>query len=280
MKQRILRPFVKWAGGKRRISHFIEKLAPKKIDRYIEPFLGSGAVFFHLVQTKPKFKAILCDSNDELINLYKSVRDNITDLIEVLGVHEQNYYQNPQRYYYHVRDFVKTDSNTEKAARLLFLNKTCYNGLYRVNKSGFFNVPHGKFNKPIICNAPNLQGLSTLLNFSDVEIICQDYKEATKGCISSDFIYLDPPNWPLSKTTSLKDCAGDDSGLYEQIELYCEFTRLSENNCTIVLSNSNSPLILELYANFKILTISTSRLINKNVSDRKYHTELIITNRH
>jgi len=150
LKQKLIGHFVKWAGGKHRISHFIEKFAPQQIERYIEPFLGTGAIFFFLAQTRPKFKAILSDSNDELINLYKCVRDNVTDLIAILGIHEQNYYQNPQKYYYHIRNFVRPSSKTEKAARLLFLNKTCYNGLYRA-KSGFFNVPHGTYDKPTIC---------------------------------------------------------------------------------------------------------------------------------
>lgn len=272
-------PCVKWAGGKRRISHFIQKFAPVRIDRYIEPFLGSGAVFFYLAQTKPKFKAILSDTNDELINLYKCVRDNVADLVDILRLHELNYYNEPESYYYHIRDSVIPTSRTEKAAKLLFLNKTCYNGLYRVNKSGLFNVPHGTYERPTICNSSNLKNLSVLLNLSDAEIICEDYKNITSQCVKSDFIYLDPPYWPLSKTSSFKHYTKKDFGFNQQVELYNEFKRISGIECTVVLSNSNSPFILELYKNYKVLTILTSRFINRNAYDRKNHSELIITNK-
>lgn len=261
------------------MSHFIEKFAPGRIDRYIEPFLGSGAVFFYLAQTKPKFKAILSDSNDELINLYKCVRDDVVDLIDILEQYELNYYKEPEIYYYHVRDSAIPTNSTEKAARLLFLNKTCYNGLYRVNKSGLFNVPHGTYEKPTICNSSNLSKLSVLLNLSDADIICEDYKMITSKCEKSDFIYFDPPYWPLSKTASFKHYTKKDFGFSQQVELYNEFKRLCSIRCTVVLSNSNSPFILELYKNYKVLTILTTRFINRNAYDRKNHSELIITNK-
>jgi DNA adenine methylase len=272
-------PCVKWAGGKRRMSHFIQKFAPGRIDRYIEPFLGSGAVFFYLAQTKPKFKTILSDSNEELINLYKCVRDNVADLIDILKQHERNYYDEPEGYYYHIRDSISPTNKIEKAAKLLFLNKTCYNGLYRVNKSGLFNVPHGTYKRPTICNSSNLKKLSVLLNLSDAEIICEDYMNITSQCVRSDFIYFDPPYWPLSKTSSFKHYTKKDFGFNQQVELYSEFERLSSIQCTVVLSNSNSPFILELYKNYKILTIITTRFINRNAYDRKNHSELIITNK-
>ena len=218
LNQKLIGPCVKWAGGKRRMSHFIQKFAPNYIDRYIEPFLGSGAVFFYLAQTRSKFKAILSDSNLELINLYKCVRDNVFDLIDILKQHELDYYQDPQSYYYNIRDSIMPNNKIERAAKLLFLNKTCYNGLYRVNKSGFFNVPHGTYKKPTICNGSNLEKLSALLNFSDADIRCEDYKIITKHCVSSDFVYFDPPYWPLSKTSSFKNYTKQDFGFSEQVE--------------------------------------------------------------
>jgi DNA adenine methylase len=136
---------LKWAGGKRRIAHFLSRFCPEVIDLYFEPFLGSGALFLYLAQTKPRFKAILSDSNNDLINVYKCVRDNVRNLIDILEIHQSNYYKRPEEYYYYVRDTFSPSSDLENAARLIFLNKTCYNGLYRVNKSGSFNVPHGTY---------------------------------------------------------------------------------------------------------------------------------------
>ena len=148
--------FLKWAGGKRRLVTSLDKLTPTSVDRYFEPFLGSGAFFFHLVQSRKHFKAYLSDSNPHLINTNKEVRDNVNELIEILMDHQIGYHKNGEKYYYSVRDNKSNKTNTEAAAKFIFLNKTCYNGLYRVNKIGNFNVPHGRYFNPKICNKEKL----------------------------------------------------------------------------------------------------------------------------
>lgn len=271
--------FLKWAGGKRRIVHFLSSFFPEIIDKYYEPFLGSGALFLYLAQTKPRFKATLSDSNKELINAYKCVRDNVNDLVDLLEVHQSNYYRRPEEYYYYMRDIYCPANNIEKACRLLFLNKTCYNGLYRVNKSGSFNVPHGTYKKPIICNRKKLYDFSEILKRTDAEIICDYCQHVTKRCERGDLVYLDPPYHPLSKTCYFKDYTKDEFGYVEQKMLAKEFKRLSDIGCTVLLSNSKSPFITDLYKGFNIMTLSTIRPINCNASNRQKHYELLITNK-
>ena len=270
---------LKWAGGKRRIAHFLSKFCPQVIDRYFEPFLGGGSLFLYLTQTKPRFKAILSDSNSDLINVYKCVRDDVRNLIDILQIHQSNYYKEPEEYYYYIRDIYHSTNDLENAARLLFLNKTCYNGLHRVNKSGSFNVPHGTYTNPIICNSKKLEAFSEILQRADAEIICEYYHNITLRCQHGDFVYLDPPYFPLSKTCYFKDYTKDDFGCSQQIMLAKEFGRLSNIGCTVLLSNSNSTLITNLYKGFNIMTISTTRQINCNASHRQRHQELLITNK-
>jgi DNA adenine methylase len=270
---------LKWAGGKRRIAHFLSTFSPEVIDRYFEPFLGSGALFLYLAQTRPRFKAILSDSNNELINVYRCVRDHIYDLIDALEIHECNYYRHPEQYYYYIRDVYRPANNIENACRFLFLNKTCYNGLYRVNKSGSFNVPHGTYKNPVICNRKKLHNFSDILKRTDADIICDYYQNMTQRCGRGDFVYLDPPYFPLSKTCYFKDYTKDEFGYMEQKILANEFKRLSSIGCAVLLSNSKSPFITELYKGFNIMTLSTSRPINCNASNRLRHQELLITNK-
>jgi DNA adenine methylase len=280
LKRSIVNSIIKWAGGKRRIAHFLSRFCPEVIDQYFEPFLGSGALFLYLAQTRPRFKAILSDSNNELINAYKCVRDNVDDLIGALEIHESNYYRHPEEYYYYIRDIYRPAGNIESACRLLFLNKTCYNGLYRVNKSGSFNVPHGTYKNPVICNRKKLHDFSEILKRTDVEIICDYYQNVTQRCGLADFVYLDPPYFPLSKTCYFKDYTKDEFGYMEQKILAKEFKRLSSSiRCTVLLSNSKSPFITDLYKGFNIMTLSTARPINCNASNRLRHQELLITNK-
>jgi DNA adenine methylase len=274
-----IRSILKWAGGKRRIAHFLSKFCPEVIERYFEPFLGGGALFLYLSQTRPRFKAILSDSNADLINVYKCVRDEVSDLIAILVVHQSEYYKNPDKYYYYIRDFYSTTKNIEKAARLIFLNKTCYNGLYRVNRSGLFNVPHGTHPRPTICSSLRLRVFSEMLQRSDAEITCDDYRNVIQRCHHPDVVYLDPPYFPLSKTAYFKDYTKEEFGHYEQITLSIEFKRLSNLGCTVVLSNSSSPFIFDLYKDYNIMTVSTTRHINCDASNRLRHQELLISNK-
>jgi DNA adenine methylase len=279
LKETRVSSILKWAGGKRRIAHFLSRFSPEVIDQYFEPFLGSGALFLYLAQTKPRFKATLSDSNNDLINVYKCVRDNVHELVDLLEIHQSNYYRHPEDYYYYIRDIYSPANDIENACRLLFLNKTCYNGLYRVNKSGSFNVPHGTYKNPIICNRKKLQAFSEILKRTDAEIICDYCQHVTLRCKRGDFIYLDPPYFPLSKTCFFKDYTKDEFGYLEQIMLAKEFKRLSSIGCAVLLSNSKSPVIADLYNGFNILTLSTIRSINCNASNRLRHQELLITNK-
>ena len=270
--------FLKRAGGKKRLVVVLDKLAPKCLERYFEPFLGSGAFFFYLVQTKKKFKAILSDSNFELINTYKELRDRTNDLIEILYEHQANYYKNGEKYYYFVRDEYVTKHNTELAGRFIFLNKACYNGLYRVNRLGSFNVPHGRYVNPKICNKEKLIECSELLRINDVEILCDIYKNITSKCENNDFIYFDPPYFPISKTSSFTDYTKESFGILEHNELAKEFERLNEVGSKVVLSNSNSDYVKTLYRKFDAIKIKSTRNINCDPEKRKDHYDLIILN--
>ena len=270
--------FLKWAGGKKRLVSILDKFMPENIERYFEPFLGSGAFFFYLVQTQKKFQAILSDSNFELINTFKELRDSTNELIDILYEHQVNYYKNREKYYYFIRDEYITKNNTELAGRFIFLNKACYNGLYRVNRSGNFNVPHGRYINPKICNKEKLLDCSELLRISDVKISCDVYKNITSKCENNDFIYLDPPYFPISKTSNFTDYTKESFGLLEHNELAKEYERLNSIGSKVILSNSNSEYIKTLYKKHDIIKIKSSRNISCNPNKRQNHYDLIILN--
>ncbi len=278
MHKIITSSYLKWAGGKKGLVSILDKLTPNHIERYFEPFLGSGAFFFYLVQTRKKFQAILSDSNFELINTYKEVRDNVNELIEILKDHQENYYKNREKYYYYIRDEYISKNNAEQAGRFIFLNKSCYNGLYRVNKSGSFNVPHGRYMNPKICNREKLIECSELLRIHDAEISCRAYKKTTSECENNDFIYFDPPYYPTSKTSNFTDYTKESFGILEHNELSIEFERLSHVGANVILSNSNSDHIKTLYKKYDVIKIKSSRNINCNSKKRKDHYDLVILN--
>lgn len=279
--------FLKWAGGKKRLVALLDKLTPNDIDRYFEPFLGGGAFFFYLIQTRKPFNAFLSDSNPQLINTYRVVRDNVKELIEILENHQNKYYKNGEKYYYSVRDNNKVNqsniqnninSATEVAGRFIFLNKTCYNGLYRVNKIGNFNVPHGRYFNPKICNKEKLIECSNLLNRSEVDIRCDIYKNTTSKCQEDDFVYLDPPYFPVSRTANFTDYTKENFGVQQHAELANEFDRLNEIGAKVLLSNSNSDYVKSLYDKHRILKVKSQRNINCDAKRRSDHHDLIITN--
>ena len=273
----IIRPFLKWAGGKSRLARHLASLYHDRIERYVEPFLGSGALFLYLAQSRPRFPAMLSDSNAELVQLYKCIRDSPVELIEVLEEHQRRYYGKPEEYYYRVRDEHKHQSIVEKAARMIFLNKTCYNGLYRVNKSGEFNVPHGTYVRPLICNRHAIIGGSAILNRSGISIRCADYGTATACCRPGDLVYFDPPYLPLTRTANFTDYTSKKFGYNEHVALAREFRRLANLGCTVLLSNSNSPAVKELYEGFTIRTLDISRSINCKANKRIGQSELVIS---
>ncbi|NWG37258.1 Dam family site-specific DNA-(adenine-N6)-methyltransferase [Nitrososphaera sp.] len=271
-------PFLKWACGKRRLARHLAALCPDRFERYIEPFLGSGALFLYLAQTRQPFPALLSDSNAELVNVYRCVRDSVNELAQALEEHERRYYRNPEGHYYRVRDDCRPQDRIERAARMIFLNKTCYNGLYRVNRAGRFNVPHGTYVRPAICNKEALMSASEILNRDGVSIRRADYSSAISACRPGDLVYLDPPYLPITKTASFTDYTSESFGYDDHVALAKEFQRLSDLGCTVVLSNSNSVRIRRLYEGFAIQTVGVSRSINCNASRRTGQSELVVTN--
>lgn len=274
-------PFVKWAGGKTQLVAKLDDRVPDDFNRYFEPFLGGGAFFFHLVSKKHlRFTAYLSDVNKDLINAYKVVKDNVEGLIELLRYHEKEYKRNSHEYYYELRAHIKPLTDVEAAARFITLNKTCYNGLYRVNKNGMFNVPIGNYKNPLICDTENLRNVSLALRHSDAHILVRDYKDILETAKENDFVYLDPPYKPTSITANFTGYTNGGFNDKDQVDLYHLFRRLDNRRCKVLLSNSDTPYIRELYREFKEYTkeVNALRAINCKGSKRAGHTELLISN--
>jgi DNA adenine methylase len=206
------------------------------------------------------------------------VRDRTDELADALQGHQDRYYAGREKYYYHVRDFLEPSDHIEKAARVLFLNKTCYNGLYRVNRAGRFNVPHGTYGRPAICNRDALYFAAEILQRPGVKILPVRYGDATKKCRAGDVVYFDPPYLPLSKTANFVDYTRESFGWDDHVALAEEFERLHRLDCTLVLSNSETRRIRDLYGDFPIKAARVERLINCDASARTGQRELVITN--
>jgi DNA adenine methylase len=271
-------PFVKWAGGKSQLIPQIIRLIPLRFARYFEPFLGGGAIFFQLAS--PNRNAFLSDINYELINAYKVIKNHVEELIPELIYHQNEYNKSPKRYYYHLRDSISSMNKINKAARFIALNKTCYNGLYRVNKRGLFNVPIGRYKNPLICDTDNLRKMSVVLKRSGSFLEVSDYKKILEKAQRDDFVYLDPPFYPISNTANFTSYTNNGFSLEDQKELATIFTELTGKGCKVLLSNSNTEEIRRLYSNYSHLTqvINVNRSINAVASKRVGHTELLIRN--
>ena len=272
------KPFVKWVGGKRQLLRQFRELGlypPEDFNpitnTYYEPFVGGGAVFFDLL---PK-NAELSDLNNELVTTYNVIKNNVDELIQSLQKHIYD-----KEYYLEVRAKKVEDlSDVEVASRFIFLNRTGFNGLYRVNKSGQFNVPFGRYNNPVICDEDNLRRVSDALQ--DVTITHQDYKNVLKTAKSGDFIYLDPPYYPINATSSFTSYTAEGFLEKEQTELRDTFVKLHEKGCFVMLSNSDTPFINELYSGLDGITINkitAGRSINSKGSGRGKITEVLVTN--
>ncbi len=272
------KPFVKWVGGKRQLLRQFRELGlypPEDFNpitnTYYEPFVGGGAVFFDLL---PK-NAELSDLNNELVATYNVIKNNVDELIQSLQKHIYD-----KEYYLEVRAKKVEDlSDVEVASRFIFLNRTGFNGLYRVNKSGQFNVPFGRYNNPVICDEDNLRRVSDALQ--DVTITHQDYKQVLKTAKSGDFIYLDPPYYPINATSSFTSYIAEGFLEKEQTELRDTFVKLHEKGCFVMLSNSDTPFINELYSGLDGITINkitAGRSINSKGSGRGKITEVLVTN--
>jgi DNA adenine methylase len=271
-------PFVKWAGGKSQLIPQIIRLIPLRFARYFEPFLGGGAIFFQLAS--PNRNAFLSDINYELINAYKVIKTHVEELIPELIYHQNEYNKSPKKYYYHLRDSISSMNKINKAARFIALNKTCYNGLYRVNKRGLFNVPIGRYKNPLICDTDNLRKMSVVLKRSGSFLEVSDYKKILEKAQRDDFVYLDPPFYPISNTANFTSYTNNGFSLEDQKELATIFTELTGKGCKVLLSNSNTEEIRRLYSNYSHLTqvINVNRSINAVASKRVGHTELLIRN--
>lgn len=272
-------PFVKWAGGKSQLIPQIIRLMPSRFARYFEPFLGGGAVFFHTASYNRN--AFLSDINLDLINAYKIIRNNVEELITALKYHQDEYSKSPKSYYYQLRDKTKGLNKIENAARFITLNKTCYNGLYRVNKKGLFNVPIGRYKNPLICDPVNLRKMSIVLSQSASYLGVIDYKKIlVEKADKDDFVYLDPPFHPISNTANFTSYTNNGFTLEDQKELATIFKELTRRGCKLLLSNSNTEEIRRLYSDFSHLTelALVNRSINAVGSKRVGHVELLIRN--
>ncbi len=284
MKQEYLisvvpKPFVKWAGGKRQLLPIIANHIPSKFERYFEPFLGGGAVFFSLVTKERKTKWLLSDLNSDLVLSYITIRDKVRELVSSLENHAENYSKNSSVYYYKIRE-ANPKNDVDRVSRLIFLNKTCFNGLYRVNSKGKFNVPIGRYVNPNIVNKENLIEVSTILQSKDISIKCQDFEDALKVAGPGDFVYLDPPYQPVSTTASFTNYTDSDFDFGDQKRLYAKFKSLDKKGVKVLLSNSHSEDIIELFKEFSdgIIEINANRFINSVSQKRTGHTELLIKN--
>ena len=271
------KPFVKWAGGKRQIMKDIKKYIPDNYSTYYEPFVGGGAVFFELA---PK-KAVLNDYNKELMNVFECIKDEIRfeKMCNELNHHEANH---SEEYYYKIRDLDRDKKKFNKlvdykrAARTIYLNKACFNGLYRVNSKNEFNVPYGKKEKVNTYEGQNLGIVHCILNFNDIELLSTDFEEAVKNAKEGDFIYFDPPY--DSDTSTFNSYTEDGFGKEEQVRLFELFEKLDKKGCYIMLSNHNTKLIRDLYKNYNINVIKAKRNINANGKKRGNVEEVLITN--
>ena len=274
------KPFLKWAGGKARLAQRIAEHAPERIARYHEPFLGGGAVFFALHEAGLVRDASLADSNEDLIATYRAVRDDVEGVIEELGEHSRQYLarESSQRglYYYKVRNQRRLRRLDRKAARLLFLNKTCYNGLYRVNSKGHFNVPHGRHKSLRILDRAVLREASNALAFARIE--ATDFEGACAKAQPGDFVYLDPPYQPLNETSHFTSYTKDGFGVDEQHRLRAVLDDLTARGISALLSNSDHPFIRDLYEGYSVEEVPMGRNINSKAAARSAISELLIGN--
>lgn len=270
-------PFIKWAGGKTQLLSHLDALLPPSFGRYFEPFLGGGAVFFHLLSSRGPFPAFLSDINSDLMLAYRVVRDDVEGLIAVLQKHEARFAHGRDRYYYRLRAAPPPSDDVERAARFIMFNKTCFNGLYRVNRSGRFNVPIGRYENPRICDAQALRQASVALG-SGARLACRHYSQALAGARKGDLVYLDPPYSPASGTARFTEYTNGGFGDDDQHELRDVFEELAGRGCTVILSNSDTPLIRRLYAGHLFVQVKAARAINCKAARRRGHSELLIMN--
>ena len=273
------KPFVKWAGGKRQLISTLNENLPESFGTYFEPFLGGGALLFNMLTENNKQKCIISDLNSDLVLAYATIRDNVDDLISSLKQHEKYYQKDSKSYYYSVRESTPK-KEIEKTSRLLFLNRTCFNGLYRVNSKGKFNVPLGKYTNPNIVNEENLRSVSHILSSSKVKIQCRDFEAVLRDAKKGDLVYFDPPYQPVTETANFTSYTNKNFTYDDLNRLFVLCTKLDEKGCSVLLSNSDSKEVANMFSKkpWKINKIKANRSINSNSTKRTGHFELLIKN--
>ena len=271
-----LQPFTKWTGGKRQLLGELRSYMPETYGRYFEPFVGGGALFFDLAPEQ----AVINDFNEELINAYRQIKNNPAELINLLIKHKEN---NSKDYYSALRSAdrdgrISRMTGVERAARILYMLRVDFNGLYRVNSKNQFNVPYGRYKNPKIVDVDLLYQISEYLNENDIEILQTDFAEAVKDAQTGDFVYFDPPYIPLNETSSFTSYTHEGFSYEEQIRLRNTFKELTERGVYAMLSNSSSPLVEELYKDFNIYFVEAQRTNGAKSSSRGKISEIIVTN--
>ncbi len=273
----VARPFIKWAGGKHRLLSQFEACFPKEFQRYYEPFVGSGAVFFHFWNQKrlPE-QVFLFDNNEELINVYRTIRDRLEELLGLLAGYQTNH---NAEFYTQIRNLDRQPvslGEVERAARAIYLNRTCYNGLYRVNQRGQFNVPMGRYTNPQILNKEVLQTAHIALQNVCLEV--KDFRQIVGLAQPGDFFYFDPPYHPVSPTANFTSYTAGSFRDQDQKDLADVFTRLTDKGCLCMLSNSYTSFILDLYRNYRIEIAYAKRAINSDANKRGTIKEVVVLN--
>lgn len=272
---KLVSPILKWVGGKRQLLPELRKYIPKNITTYYEPFVGGGALLFDL---QPK-KAVINDVNSELINLYQVVKKDVEGLINDLSKHK-----NEEQYFYEVRSWDRETkiynklSNIERASRMHYLNKTCYNGLFRVNQSGQFNSPFGRYKNPNILNQVTLRAVSKYFNEADIEFRNVDFEKAVEDCKKGAFVYFDPPYDPVSDSSNFTGYSKGGFDREEQLRLKNLCDRLNAKGVNFLLSNSSTEFIKDLYKSYNIEIIKAKRTINSKSAGRGEIDEVLIRN--
>lgn len=277
-KNKLLKPIVKWVGGKRQLLDEIRPRLPKSVSLYVEPFVGGGAV---LLDRQPE-RARVNDSNAELINVYEVVRDKPDALLEELRFHEEQNSERGSEWYYHVRSLDRANSYSmltpaQRAARILYLNKTCFNGLFRVNSAGQLNVPYGRYKHPNIVNEPGIRALSAYLNEADIKLMSGDFADALRDLPKGAFVYLDPPYMPITATSAFTGYTQGGFGYSEQVRLRNECARLRDAGVRFLESNSDCEAVRDLYEGFCIEVVTAKRAINSRGDRRGPVSEVLIS---
>ncbi|MFW9889198.1 MAG: DNA adenine methylase [Candidatus Thorarchaeota archaeon] len=280
MRSSFPKPFVKWAGGKGQLLDTIDSNLPVEFKRYFEPFVGGGAVFFHLYRQGFRGKTTLSDLNGELMIAYRTICDSIDELIMEL---QSGKYEPNEDVFYSIRAWDRTPDwkevdNIRQTARLIYLNRTCYNGLYRVNQKGYFNVPYGGYKNPTICNVENLQAVSKSLK--KAKLLSVDFASVVEDARKGDLVYFDPPYQPVSETAAFTEYTSGGFGEEEQRRLSAVFRQLHRRGCFVLESNSATPLIREIYSDeeFVLETVHAKRAISCDPEGRGEVPELLIRN--